>query len=233
MTQSNRRRALGGILVRKECWTLSGPAKLLVVAACAVAVLAAVRFVHPFLTTTDPVHGEFLVVEGWVPTYALTETTVLFNNGDYRKVLTSGCTTSDEWVKASDNTYAEWAAVRLKRIGMNSDLIQPIPCSAPRRDRTYASALAVKKWLEENDATVKSIDVVTLGAHARRTRLLYQMAFGNKVVIGVIAVKDKDYDPARWWQSSDGVRTVIDEGIAYLYARFVFAFSSPESSPNE
>jgi hypothetical protein len=194
--------------------------------------LAAVRFIHPFLTTTERVHGEFLVVEGWVPTYALTEAMVLFNDGGYRKVLTSGCAPSDEWIKTSYDTYAEWAAARLKRIGMKSDLIQPIPCSTPRRDRTYSSALAVKKWLEENDATVKSIDVVTLGAHARRTRLLYQMAFGNKVAIGVIAVKDKDYDPARWWQYSEGVRTVIGEGIAYVYARFFFAFHSSESGPN-
>ena len=92
---------MGGILVRKECWTLSVPAKLLIAVACAVAMLAAVQFIHPFLTTTDRVHGEFLVVEGWVPTYALTEATVLFNGGGYRKVLTSGCTISDEWIKAS------------------------------------------------------------------------------------------------------------------------------------
>ena len=231
MTQTDRRRALGGILVRKECWTLSRPAKLFLVVACAVAMLATVRFIHPFLTTTNRVQGEFLVVEGWVPTYALNEAVVLFNDGGYRKVLTSGGTVSDEWIPA--DTYAAWAATRLKKIGMKSDLIQPIPCLVSLRDRTYNSALAVKKWLQDNDPAVKSIDVVTLGPHARRTRLLFQMALGNKITVGVIAVEDRDYDPAHWWRTSEGVRTVIGEGIAYLYARLWFMFCSSESGPTK
>jgi uncharacterized SAM-binding protein YcdF (DUF218 family) len=192
--------------------------------------LATVRFIHPFLTTTNRVRGEFLVVEGWVPTYALNEAVVLFNDGGYRKVLTSGCTVSDEWIPS--DTYAAWAATRLKQIGMKSDLIQAITCSDSHRDRTYNSALAVKKWLQDNDPAVKSVDVVTVGAHARRTRLLFQMALGNKITVGIIAVGDKDYDPAHWWRTSAGVRTVIGEGIAYLYARFWFVFCSSESGPN-
>ena len=36
---------------------------------------------------------------------------------------------------------------------------------------------------------------------------------------GIIAVEDQDYDSKRWWESSDGVRTVIGEMIAYVYAR--------------
>jgi hypothetical protein len=193
--------------------------------------LATVRFIHPFLTTTNRVQGEFLVVEGWVPTYALHEAVVLFNDGGYRKVLTSGTAVSDEWIPS--DTYAAWAATRLKQIGMKSDSIQPVPCSDLHRDRTYNSALAVKKWLQDNDPVVKSVDVVTLGVHARRTRLLFQMALGNKITVGVIAVKDKDYDPAHWWRTSEGVRTVIGEGIAYLYAKCLFVFRSSESGPNE
>ena len=189
--------------------------------------LATVRFIHPFLATTNRVHGEFLVVEGWVPTYALNEAVALFNGGGYRKVLTSGCVVSDEWIPS--DTYAAWAATRLKRIGMKSDLIQSIPCLVSRRDRTYNSALVVKKWLQANNPAVKSIDVLTLGPHARRTRLLYQMAFGNAMTVGVIAVEDKDYEAAHWWRTSEGVRNVIGEGIAYLYARLVFGFCSSDS----
>jgi hypothetical protein len=231
MTQTKRHQVLGGILVRKECWTLSRSAKLFLVVACAVAMLATVRFIHPFLATTNRVQGEFLVVEGWVPTYALNEAVVLFNDGGYRKVLTSGCVVSDEWIPS--DTYAAWGATRLKRIGMKSDLIQPIPCLVSHRDRTYNSALAVRKWLQDNDPAVKSIDVLTLGPHARRTRLLFQMALGNKITVGVIAVEDKDYDPAHWWRTSPGVRTVIGEGIAYFYAKFLFVFYSSESDPSE
>ena len=222
MTQTDRRRALGGILIRKECWILSLPAKLFLIVACAIAILATVRFIHPFLSPTNRVRGEFLVVEGWVPSYALSETEALFNEGGYKKILASGCTVSNELIPA--DTYAAWAATRLERIGVKGEVIQAVPCLESRKDRTYNSAMAVKKWLQDNAPAVKSIDVVTLGPHARRTRLLYHVAFGNKIAIGVIAVEDKDYDPAHWWRTSEGVRTVIGEGIAYLYARCLFTF---------
>ena len=43
-------------------------------------------------------------------------------------------------------------------------------------------------------------------------------------------VADRDYDPRHWWKSSQGVRSVLDEMIAYGYARFLFS-TSAEPSP--
>lgn len=31
-----------------------------------------------------------------------------------------------------------------------------------------------------------------------------------------------EYDPRHWWRTSEGVRNVVGESIAYLYARFFF-----------
>jgi len=67
---------------------------------------------------------------------------------------------------------------------------------------------------------------MTLGPHARRSRLLFQKAFGKEVKVGVISVEDRDYDPAHWWRSSEGVREVLGEAIAYFYAKFFFSPSS-------
>src|SRR5437867_3326458 len=58
--------------------------------------------------------------------------------------------------------------------------------------------------------------------HARRTQLLYQEAFGKKVSVGIIAVSNPDYNPKEWWRYGDGVREVIGESIAYIYAEFFF-----------
>jgi len=33
---------------------------------------------------------------------------------------------------------------------------------------------------------------------------------------------EKGYDPARWWRSSEGVREVLFEGFAYVYAKCLF-----------
>ena len=69
---------------------------------------------------------------------------------------------------------------------------------------------------------VGSINVVTESVHARRTRLLFQEAFGGEVKVGIIAARNPDYDPEHWWSSSDGFREVSGETIAYLYARLFF-----------
>jgi uncharacterized SAM-binding protein YcdF (DUF218 family) len=70
--------------------------------------------------------------------------------------------------------------------------------------------------------SVSSINVVTENVHARRTRLLFQKAFGGDVRVGVIAVPNPDYEPGHWWRYSEGVKDVLSEAIAYIYARLFF-----------
>ena len=90
------------------------------------------------------------------------------------------------------------------------------------RDRTYGSAVALREWFREHDMTVKSLNVLTEDTHARRTRLLFEKALGKNVTVGIIAVPNPDYDARRWWRYSEGVKDVVSEGIAYLYARLFF-----------
>jgi hypothetical protein len=77
---------------------------------------------------------------------------------------------------------------------------------------------------------VDSLDVYSLGPHARRSRWLYQRAFGDAVAVGVIAGVPRAYDPAVWWQSSEGARVVLSELAAWLWARTRFDPGEPGSS---
>jgi hypothetical protein len=52
--------------------------------------------------------------------------------------------------------------------------------------------------------------------------LLFQKALGDNILVGVIAAPNSRYDANEWWTSSAGVRTLIGEALAYLYARFLF-----------
>jgi hypothetical protein len=52
--------------------------------------------------------------------------------------------------------------------------------------------------------------------------MLFQEAFGHRVLVGIIAVSNPDYDTAHWWRSSEGVREIISEVIAYVYARAIW-----------
>lgn len=211
-----------GFFNRRERWGLSRRGWLaLVVASLAFACLVTAK-IQPFLAVTSKVQGQFLVVEGWIPPETLKYAVAEFKAGDYQKILTSGCVVRGHMDSDVKITYADWAASDLRKIGMPEALIQSIPCWEERRDRTYSSALAVKAWLAEQHIPVKSINVMTLSAHARRSRLLYQEAFGSYVQVGVIAIPDPDYDAKHWWSYSEGVRDVLSEGIAYIYAKFFF-----------
>jgi hypothetical protein len=122
----------------------------------------------------------------------------------------------------SDDNYADLAAYKLRKIVGQNVPVHPVPAPRERRDRTFSSAIAIKQWLEKQGRVPASITIVTLGPHARRSRLLYEKAFGSAVPIGVIALQDKDYEANRWWHYSEGVKEVISEGAAYFYVRIFF-----------
>jgi hypothetical protein len=90
------------------------------------------------------------------------------------------------------------------------------------KDRTYSTALALKKTLLASGVSTEKVNLVSDAMHARRSRLLYEKAFGPGSHVGIIPAPERKFDPTRWWTSSAGVREVVGELIAYGYARFVF-----------
>jgi len=111
---------------------------------------------------------------------------------------------------------------------MSSNVVQAVPAPRVKQDRTYACAVALKKFVDEHGVQLTRINLVTVGPHARRSRLLFQKSFGKDMSIGVVAIPEPDYDGRRWWRSSMGFRSVTGEAIAYFYARFLF--HPPEKS---
>jgi uncharacterized SAM-binding protein YcdF (DUF218 family) len=110
----------------------------------------------------------------------------------------------------------------LKKWGLPDERLQMVPSRVMDRDRTYGSAVALRKWFREHNTPVSGINVVTEDVHARRTRLLFQKALGDKVSVGVIAIQNPDYDARRWWRYSTGLKEVVSEVAAYVYARLLF-----------
>ena len=102
-----------------------------------------------------------------------------------------------------------------------------VPSRVMDRDRTYGSAVALRNWFRDHNMAVSGIDVVTEDLHARRTRLLFQKALGDKVAVGVIAIPNPDYDAKHWWRYSEGLKEVLSETASYVYARLLFYPSKP------
>lgn len=197
--------------------------RALVLAMLVVALFAFSRLIYPFLATTAPTYGEVLVVEGRSPDAVFEQAAEFFNRHQYQLLVTTGGPRDATLCFPEYPTYAEYAAALLRRLGVRQSRIVAVPKESVRRDRTYASAVAVRDWLRRSGLPVKSIDVFSLGPHARTTQWLFRMAIGDKVNVGVVAATPSAYDADRWWRWSSGVHTVIDETVSYLYTRYLFA----------
>jgi hypothetical protein len=207
---------------RRECLlpTLRGWILLLLVGLLSVA--AAFQYIHPFLAITDPIPGGALVVEGWATDYALEDAIAEFRGHDYRKLYVTGGPMERGVPLSEYKTYAELGAATLVRLGLDKDAVQAVPAPLVRQDRTFTSAVALRNWLRQHNAMPAQVNVITVGAHARRSRLLFEKAFASGLRVGIVAVEDRAYDAKRWWTSSNGVRAVMGEMLAYGYARLFF-----------
>lgn len=212
-----------GILTKRERWGLAWQGWLALVVASVILTTFLLMTVHPFLATTHRVDGNILVVEGWVHDYVIRAAAKEYTAGAYQRVLsTGGPSTGSGGYTWDADTSASVGAGQLRAAGVPSESVQMVPSHVIGRDRTYYSAVALRDWFHEHNMDVRSFNIVAESTHSRRTWLLFQEAFGGQVKVGVIAVQNPDYDPKRWWRSSDGFRDVVSEAIAYTYAKFLF-----------
>ena len=206
----------------RECRVLTptGWATFLMAFGSVLVVIALI--IHPFLSPTKPVGGDILVVEAF-PYDEAKKIKEWFEKGHYKLLVTVGRKYKTGHPMAQYKSAADWTASRLNAQGVLLGKIIPVSITIyPRKDRTYHKALAVQKRLKKAGFAQASIDVVSFGVHARRTWLLFEKAFPS-VDVGIISIRPNSYDTSRWWLFGEGVRNIISESIAYLYARFIFS----------
>ena len=193
---------------------------LLTVLDCITALLSfAILNIHAFLAKSSPVNADILVVEGWLPDYAIQSAVNEFRQGSYRKIITIGGSLSRGFYLSEYKTFAEIAGATLTALSLDREQIIIVPDSSQSLSRTYSSALILDRWLSTSGLGVKALNLYTLGTHARRSWLLFKNALEPKISVGIIATEPLNYDAKSWWQSSEGARTVISELLAYLYVR--------------
>lgn len=213
----------GGVFVRRERWGLSWRGWVVVLGFSLLAGWEVLWHIHPFLSVTRRVPAKILVVEGWTHYYGVDAAIREFKTSQYTHIYTTGGPVVGIGSNSSVyDTEAHQTAGLLIKAGIPPEAVQDVPATYVGKDRTYTSALALRDWFRKNDLQVNSINVLTESDHARRTWLLFQEAMGSDVKVGIISVPNPDYDAGHWWRTSEGVRDVIDEGIAYVYAKFFF-----------
>src|SRR6266550_8179079 len=222
-----------GTLTRRERWGLSQSGWLLSAAIVLAALFLIVLDVYPFLAVTHRVDTNVLVVEGWMHEYAIRAAVEEFRSKSYQRAFTTGGPVEGAGGYINDyNTAASVGADLLRKNGLPNESLQMVPSRVMDRDRTYASAVALRTWFREHNLTVRGVNVLTEDVHARRTCLLFQKALGHNVAVGVISVPNPDYDANHWWRYSEGVKDVVAENVAYIYARLLF-FYPPDSARGE
>lgn len=206
---------------RKKKWVLAFQACLITLACIAISMVLLLTHIHSFLAPSNPIQAEVLVVEGWIPDFALKKAMTEFHRGGYQKLITTGLPLERGFYLAQYKTFAELAAATLIELGFDRDKLVVVPAPNAIKNRTIASAVALHQWIDNSNLKISAINLFTFDVHARRSWLIFRQALAPKIKVGVIAVEPLAYSPKQWWISSEGVRAVIGEAIAYIYARFV------------
>lgn len=206
---------------RREVWVPTAAGWLLVLAVLASLAGFGIFNLYRFLAPDDPSGAPLLVVEGWMSPRELEQAADLFRRNGYLRVVTTGGPLT-HW-HDGQGAFADRARDFLVARGVPASAVVAVPLAeTPARHRTYGSALAVKEWARRERVTVLALDVMSAGAHARRSRFLYQVAFGKAVRVGGLAAVPTDYDSTAWWSTSAGAGEVVQQFIAFVWAKTFF-----------
>ena len=212
------------LFTRRPCYLPTGAGWVSILSISVLLLSFVIFSIHPFLAPFRPVGGDALIIEGWLPDYCLESAARLFNQKPFKTIfVTGGPLESGSYLKEY-RTYASLGAATLRALSIPDSCIITVPAPFTVIDRTYTSAVAFKKWVDSANCSFTTFDLISRAAHTRRSALLFKRVLGKQYRIGAIAVAHPDYNPQCWWRSSTGVRSVIDESIAYLYALLFITF---------
>lgn len=169
-----------------------------------------------FLARTDRAPADVLIVEGWIGRAGLEAAKVEFETGGYRYLVTGGGLSRSDWDHQQWN-YAHEAAQLLVYLGLPPDKVIEAPAPDSIRQRTFVTALAVRQVLSDKGLHFNAANVFTVGAHARRSRLVFAKVLDSRIQVGVVSTPYATYRPEPWWRSSERADAFIKETVGYFF----------------
>lgn len=211
---------------RREVWLPTAWGWLALAMLAGVALWAYARMAYDWLAQTEPLPGaSVLVVEGWVPLDAMDQVVAALRRGAYRHVIVSGGP-----VPYHRGSSAE-AAMEILRPHLPAGVdIMVSPTQRTPRDRSYQSALDVGASAREAGIAMDRFDVMSPGAHARRSRMVYRLAFegdGGQAEVGVLSARLRELKYGPWWATSEGGKSVVTETVAVAWTWCCFRPEPP------
>lgn len=90
---------------------------------------------HSFLAKNAPVVADVLVVEGWIPDYAIEAAMTEFQNGSYRTLIAVGAPVPRGFYLSEYKTFAELAAATLIALEFDPQNLQVISTTHRKKHR--------------------------------------------------------------------------------------------------
>ena len=177
--------------------------------------------IHPFLAVSAPIKADALVVEGWMRDDAVKEAIAEFNRGGYKILIATGAPIAKGYYLSQYKNFAELTAATLVTLGFDKDKLVAVPAPKVKKNRTVATAVALREWLLTSEISIDSINLYSFDVHTRRSWLIFKKVLEPEIRVGAIAYPSSEYDFQTWWMMSQGVRSVMSETIAYLYVKFI------------
>lgn len=207
----------------RRVWLPTWRGWLLILGLAALLAFVLMRNAYPWLAPHQPAPGaRILVVEGWLEPTDLDQAIEAFRRGRYERVVTTGGPMVS-WAPACTwDSYADRGASYLRAHGLADVPLDVVPAPASQQERTFLSAVMLRDWLQRSGTRPAAIDLYSAGVHARRSRLLFQMALGPQTAVGVMAADPSQYDANRWWTSSAGSKAVLGEAISMVWTHCCF-----------
>jgi DUF218 domain len=167
-----------------------------------------------FFSLTHRVPPEVLLVEGWIGQRGLQAAAAEFVRGGYKYVVATGGQIDDPQLSSS---YAEIAGQELIRLDIPKDRIIVAASEDIQHQRTFNSAIAAWRALQNRGISPQYANLLTLGPHARRSYLVYSKVFAPATKVGVIAWVPADYGSIPWWRSTTRTKCLFKEIVGYPF----------------
>lgn len=171
---------------------------------------------EPFLSLTERVPADVLVVEAWISADAAEFIAAEFRTpgSAYEAIVLVGALSGESWSR-NRTDHVRGIRNELLRLGVPAKAIVSVNVADSGTQRTFASAMAARDALSTRPA--RGINVVTRGVHARRSRLVFAKAFGPKVPTGIISWSPAAFAHEAWWQSSLRATDLLKEAAGYAF----------------
>ena len=217
-----RKKVLAGLLEYKPRWGLTMQAWLIFLFLFILSLSIVLFYIHPFLALSEPINAEALIIEGWADDIVIEGAVTEFNQGQYKFLITSGGPLGKGTYLSEFKSFADLAAATVIALNVPKEQIITISSPFTPKDRTAASAKAVKDWIAQSSTQIKTVNIYSYDAHTRRSWWIFKTVLEPEIKVGAIAHPSLNYDSTSWFTSSAGVRSVVSETIAFLYARFIW-----------